>query len=98
MSKQKLFSAAAMAGLMMSVGCASQKTNAGDANDAAKKAAATPAAITGECHGINACKGKGECGGPGYGCAGNNACKGKGWLKTTKEECDAKKGKFKAES
>jgi len=49
----------------------------------------------GECHGINACKGQGACGGVGYSCAGKNACKGKGWLKLSKEECDKKGGKFK---
>lgn len=61
-------------------------------------APATPAAATaekGECHGINACKGKGECGGPGYGCAGNNSCKGKGWISLSEADCKAKKGKFK---
>lgn len=42
-----------------------------------------------ECKGGNACKGKGDCGGPGYGCAGNNECRGKGWVYTeSKEECD----------
>jgi hypothetical protein len=49
----------------------------------------------GECHGINACKGKGDCGGPGYGCAGNNSCKGKGWLSMTEAQCKEKKGTFK---
>ena len=51
---------------------------------------------TGECHGVNACKGKGDCGGknPAHSCAGQNACKGKGWLKLTEKECKAKKGKF----
>lgn len=51
-------------------------------------------AAKGECHGINACKGKGECGAAGHGCAGKNECKGKGWVTTTKAECDAKHGKF----
>lgn len=49
----------------------------------------------GECHGVNSCKGKGDCGGKGHSCAGKNSCKGKGWLKTTKEECAKQKGKFK---
>jgi len=48
-----------------------------------------------ECHGINSCKGKGECGGPGYECAGNNSCKGQGWLTKTKAECLKAGGKFK---
>ena len=49
----------------------------------------------GECHGINACKGKGECGGEGHECAGNNSCKGKGWIKMSKAACKKKKGTFK---
>lgn len=52
-------------------------------------------AAEGECHGINACKGKGDCGGPGYSCAGNNSCQGKGWVKLSKADCTAKNGKFK---
>ncbi len=51
----------------------------------------------GECHGVNACKGKGECGGEGHSCAGKNECKGKGWVTKTEAECKALKGKFKAE-
>ncbi len=51
----------------------------------------------GECHGINSCKGTGACGGKGHSCAGKNSCKGKGWLKLSKADCTAKKGKFKAE-
>lgn len=49
----------------------------------------------GECHGINSCKGKGECGGSGHSCAGKNECKGKGWLSMTEKECNEKKGTFK---
>ena len=39
------------------------------------------------CYGINACKGKGDCGGKGHSCAGQNACRGKGYLKLDKETC-----------
>lgn len=39
------------------------------------------------CYGMNACKGKGDCGGKGHSCAGENACKGKGYLKLDKETC-----------
>jgi uncharacterized membrane protein len=39
------------------------------------------------CYGINACKGKGDCGGKGHSCAGENTCKGKGYLKLDKETC-----------
>ena len=51
----------------------------------------------GECHGINSCKGTGECGGKGYSCAGKNSCKGKGWLSMTKAVCKEKSGSFKPE-
>ena len=61
----------------------------------APAAPAEVAAEKGECHGINACKGKGACGGPGYSCAGNNACKGKGWISMTEADCKIKKGTFK---
>ncbi len=54
-------------------------------------------AVEGECHGVNSCKGKGDCGGKGHGCAGKNSCKGKGWLKMSKEKCEAAHGKFKAD-
>jgi len=43
----------------------------------------------GECHGINGCKGKGECGGKGHSCAGKNKCAGKGWSKLSKKDCEA---------
>ncbi|MGE0172089.1 MAG: hypothetical protein AB7T49_04860 [Oligoflexales bacterium] len=89
MKKSVLFSAAVSSMLMASVALA-DSTKA----PAAAKTAKTEA--KGECHGINACKGKGECGGKGHSCAGNNECKGKGWLSATKEECTAKKGTFKA--
>lgn len=45
-----------------------------------------------ECYGVNACKGKGECGGKGHSCAGQNACKGQGWVKLDKEKCLQTKG------
>ena len=46
-----------------------------------------------QCHGINACKGKGACNGPDHACAGKNSCKGKGWIETTEKECKAKGGR-----
>ncbi|PNV72114.1 BufA2 family periplasmic bufferin-type metallophore [Leptospira inadai] len=49
----------------------------------------------GECHGINSCKGTGECGGKGHSCAGKNSCKGQGWISLSKKDCDTKKGTFK---
>lgn len=51
----------------------------------------------GECHGVNSCKGKGECGGPGWDCAGNNTCKGQGWITTTAADCKKQAGKFKVD-
>lgn len=39
------------------------------------------------CYGINACKGKGDCGGKGYSCAGKNDCKGKGFIEVPKGSC-----------
>lgn len=53
----------------------------------------------GECHGVNGCKGKGDCGGVNangqkHSCAGQNDCKGRGWIGLTKEACDMKGGKF----
>ena len=45
-----------------------------------------------KCAGVNACKGRGQCGGADHACAGKNACKGKGWTKTTAKECADQKG------
>lgn len=57
------------------------------------------------CHGVNACKGHGQCGGKvdacsgkngceaKLSCAGKNSCKGKGLVKLSKSECKAKGGK-----
>lgn len=74
---------AALAGLMMA-GCATSKATADKTST-----------VKGECHGINSCKGTGDCGGAGTSCAGTNACKGQGWVKMTKADCDAKGGSFK---
>ena len=74
---------AALAGLMMA-GCAS-----------GAKTTDSSSVAQGECHGVNSCKGQGECGGAGHSCAGKNSCKGQGWLKLSKAACDAKGGQFK---
>jgi len=50
--------------------------------------------MIGECHGVNACKGKGDCGGKSHACAGKNSCKGKGWTKMAKSDCLDKSGDF----
>ncbi|MGE3975329.1 MAG: hypothetical protein AB7F59_12460 [Bdellovibrionales bacterium] len=74
---------AAIAGLVSISGCSSSQKAQGET-------------AMGECHGINACKGQGECGGAGYSCAGKNSCKGQGWVKLSKSDCENKNGKFKA--
>ncbi len=71
---------------------------------AASNATAAPGdkpADMGECHGVNSCKGKGQCGGgagtageAAHACSGSNECKGKGWLRMSKKTCVAKKGKW----
>lgn len=88
--------AAALAGLVIS--SSSFATEQTPPTKAAKAVADKKASEKGECHGINSCKGKGECGGPGWDCAGNNTCKGKGWISMTSADCKKKGGKFKAES
>ncbi|MBP1687213.1 MAG: rane protein [Deltaproteobacteria bacterium] len=52
-------------------------------------------AKTVRCEGINACKGKGACGGASHDCAGKNECKGKGWVEVSADECKAKGGTIK---
>lgn len=76
---------AALTGLMLA-GCASGTQATSDSSSTVAK---------GECHGINACKGTGECGGAGHSCAGKNSCKGKGWVTLSKLDCDSKGGTFK---
>lgn len=80
--KKTYLVAAAVSGMIAAAGCTSTQT-AGDAS-------------LGQCHGINACKGEGDCGGKNHGCAGKNSCKGKGWKKMSQEDCDAKGGTFKS--
>lgn len=46
-----------------------------------------------KCGGLNECRGKGECAGPGHACAGHNECRGKGWVtKESEEACKAAGG------
>jgi hypothetical protein len=84
MEKSQVLVSVALAALAATAGCAGAK----------KDSAA--AVVKGECLGVNACKGQGECGGTGHSCAGKNACKGKGWLALAKADCDAKGGQFTA--
>lgn len=81
--RKELLLAAAFTGLI-SVANATESTKTASVKE-----------VQGECHGINACKGQGECGGKGHECAGKNECKGKGWLKKTEKECKDLKGTFK---
>jgi len=85
MENKKVLLGLALAGMMMSSGCSTTAKTSPEM------------AASGECHGINSCKGAGACGGKGHSCAGKNSCKGKGWLKLTKAECLEKGGEFKAE-
>ncbi|TGK17880.1 hypothetical protein EHO61_10440 [Leptospira fluminis] len=79
---KQLLIGAALTGLLSSGAIAEEKNKAGTEP-------------TGECHGVNSCKGKGDCGGKGHSCAGKNSCKGKGWLSVSQKECNAQKGTFK---
>ena len=81
-TNKKMVIGAALAGLLFS-GSAVYADSTGDKT-------------TGECHGVNSCKGKGECGGEGHECAGKNSCKGHGWVKMSKADCAKKKGKYVA--
>lgn len=82
MEKRKTLAAAALAGLTLAAGCAG-----------GRRAGAT-AEAPGQCHGVNACKGQGECGGVGHACAGKNACKGQGWIGLTRAACERRGGTF----
>ncbi|MCB0420419.1 MAG: hypothetical protein KDD61_05455 [Bdellovibrionales bacterium] len=85
-----ILAGAALSGLMMATSTQSLADNHEKGHG--KKAAQE---MTGECHGVNACKGKSACHTDHSDCAGHNSCKGKGWLKMSEKECTAKKGTFK---
>lgn len=82
MDRKTTLTAAALAALTLTAGCAGKANTNG-------------VAAKGECHGVNACKGQGECGGTGHACAGKNACKGKGWIGLVKTDCEGRGGTFK---
>jgi hypothetical protein len=86
MNKKQLITAATL-GIMLGA-CATKNSSGTSSTESAVK--------KGECHGVNSCKGTGECGGKSHGCAGKNSCKGQGFLKLTAEQCKMKKGTFKA--
>lgn len=93
---------AALAGLFAAVAAAPaaadhhEKGAGKESPKAAKKmgkGAAKAAAAPVQCLGVNACKGKSECGVDGkHACGGQNACKGQGWISLTKKACAKKKG------
>lgn len=93
LNKKSFLVLAAMSGLLVAAqGCAHKKDGAGRGRGGDQGEE-----FKGECHGVNSCKGKGDCGGKGYACAGKNACKGKGWKKLAKKECMSSGGKYKAQ-
>ena len=77
---------AAITGMLAVSGCAHNKADTSEATTAAE----------GECHGINSCKGEGDCGGKGHSCAGKNTCKGQGWKKMSEADCSEAGGEFKS--
>lgn len=79
MNTKSMLIGAAVAGLCLA-GCTSMSN--------------TATATVGQCHGVNACKGSGDCGGKGHACGGKNSCKGKGWKKMKKTACSDLGGKF----
>ena len=82
-SKKCLLTSAALTGLLLATGCAHQ----GEGYDGYGGYGNGAHAVLGQCHGVNACKGKGDCGGKNNECAGENSCEGKGWIKMAKSMC-----------
>lgn len=83
-----------MKGFVIASAVASLFATSAMADDkAAPKKDSKDASAMVNCGGVNECKGKGACGGPGHDCAGNNECKGKGWISLSDKECKAKGGK-----
>jgi len=77
LNKKKMLLAASVAGLLAVSGTVA----------ATAVYAEGPAAVN--CMGVNACKGKGMCGGTGHACAGKNTCKGAGMVTVSGPACDA---------
>jgi hypothetical protein len=84
MDRKTTLTAAALAAVAMAAGCANMGGKSGGAT--AKV----------ECHGVNACKAQGECGGKDHSCAGQNSCKGQGWISLTPDVCTSRGGTFTA--
>lgn len=93
-SRKQLLLTAAVAGLTLA-SCAGGDMKGKDAKGSE----------TVMCHGVNSCKGHGDCAGKvdacsgkngcqaELKCAGHNSCKGKGLKKMSRKECMDKKGK-----
>ncbi len=102
MNKRSFILSAALAGILSAGSTAfseDTKPMAENAPAAAAKSDKVDAKKTaepmGECHNMNGCKGKGECGGAaGNSCKGSNGCKGKGWVSMKKKACEGKKGEW----
>ncbi len=84
-SKKSLLTSAALTGLLLAAGCAHQ--GGGGGYDGYGGYGSGAQAALGQCHGVNACKGKGECSTAIHDCAGENSCEGKGWIKMSKSMC-----------
>ncbi len=82
-----LFVGAAIAGMLLGVGCQSGGEPAANGKMAESS--------KGECWGINTCKATGDCAGKGHSCHAQNECKGRGWKSLGKAECDTRGGEFK---
>lgn len=87
MSNKSLIMSAALSGLLLASGYAYSDDSMSHGQMA-----------KGQCHGVNDCKGHGECKGAGNSCEGHNECKGKGWVKMSQADCETKGGKFVAKS
>jgi hypothetical protein len=85
MTQKSLLLGAALSGLLIASGCA-QSHHSMSNGEMAK----------GQCHGVNDCKGKGECKTVTNSCEGKNDCKGKSWLSMSKADCDTKGGNYVA--
>ncbi len=86
-SNKSFLVSAALSGLLLAAGCAHYH----DSGSGAQMA-------KGQCHGVNNCKGKGECKSAGHSCEGKNDCKGKGWVTMSKDDCNAKGGQYVAKA
>lgn len=75
MNKKTIITAAALSGVVAAGGLALTSTPA-------------HAESKGQCHGVNSCKGKGDCHSKSHSCSGHNGCAGKGWKKMSQKECE----------